>query len=295
MSATVKAYPDFPVIFTQLNYTLAAPNAAFWAGVEAFHKHLVALNDAGGTGYYYITPINPVPGVGVVSTFVMYTWFVNQTNTAILPPLFGPLISDITTAIGSAPALTVIPFPSMSSMYAAVFPGSDYEGYLGEIGSRLVSRDFVNSPGAPAKIANALSSLKLGPGDFIEGNVVGGGQVAANADIKNAVNPAWRKTLTHILFTRLWDTSTTFAQQAIIKANVTNDEVPILKSFEPGQMGAYLSEADANEPNFQQSFWGANYYKLFAIKAARDPNGLFISRKGVGSENWDDDGLCHTA
>ena len=37
---------------------------------------------------------------------------------------------------------------------------------------------------------------------------------------------------------------------------------------------------------------GPNYLELF-IKSARDPNGIFISRKGVGIENWDDQGLCN--
>ena len=296
MSATVKAYPDYPVIFTLTNYTLLSPDAAFWNGVEAFHNYLVPLSDNGGTGYYYITPIVPVPGIGNVSTFTLEMWFVNQTNPAVLAPLFTPLLAALQNATGTAPAFEAFPFPSMSSMYATLFTGSDDDaGALVQLGSRLVSRSFVNSPGAPAKIASGLSGLLLGPNDYIEGNVVAGGQVAANSNINSALNPAWRTTVVHLLFIRQWTANTTFAQQAVIKANITNNEVPILKSFEPGKMGAYLNEADANEPNFQQSFWGSNYVELYAIKAARDPNGLFISRKGVGSEGWDDDGLCHTS
>jgi hypothetical protein len=292
VSVTVKAHPDYPVIFTLTNYTLPAPNAAFWNGVEAFHNYLVPLNDNGGTGYYYITPISPVPGAGNVSTFELQMWFVNQTDPAILANLFDPLFAALQSATGIAPSFEVFQFPTMSSMYNTFFTGSDDDGLLVQLGSRLVSRSFVNSVGAPAKIASALSTIKLGPTDYIEGNVVAGGQVAANTNIDSALNPAWRKTVVHLLFTRQWTADTTFAQQAIIQANITNDEVPILKSFEPGQMGAYLNEADANETVFQESFWGSNYLKLLAIKSIRDPNGLFISRKGVGSENWDDDGLC---
>jgi hypothetical protein len=295
VSVTVQAYPDYPVIFTLTNYTLAAPNAAFWNGVEAFHKYLVLLNDNGGTGYYYITPISPVPGVGNVSTFALQMWFVNQTDPTVLANLFDPLLAALQSATGTAPNFEVFQFPTMSSMYNTFFTGSDYDGLLVQLGSRLVSRSFVNSPGAPAKIANALSTIKLGPTDYIEGNVVAGGQVAANTNIDSALNPAWRKTVVHLLFTRQWTADTTVAEQAIIKANITNDEVPILKSFEPGQMGAYLNEADANETDFQQSFWGSNYLKLLAIKSIWDPNGLFISRKGVGSEQWDDQGLCQSA
>lgn len=294
VSVTVKAYPDYPVTFTLTNFTLFSPNTAFWNGVEAFHKFLVPLNDNGGTGYYYITPINPVPGVGNVATFVLQMWFVNRTDTNQITAMFTPLLSALETATGTTPSFRIIPFGTMSSMYNTFFTGSDYSGLLVQLGSRLVSRAFVNSAGAASKIAKALSTIKLGPTDYIEGNVVAGGQVAANTDVDSALNPAWRKAVVHLLFTRQWTASTSVAQQAVIKANITNDEVPILKSFEPGQMGAYLNEADANEPNFQRSFWGSNYGELFAIKSIRDPNGVFISRKGVGSENWDDQGLCHT-
>ena len=294
VSVTVIAYPDYPVTFTLTNYTLPIPDTAFWDGVEAFHRHLVPLNDNGGTGYYYITPINPVAGIGDVSTFALQMWFVNQTNATTVTRMLDPLLSDLQNATGTAPAFDLIQFPTMSSMYNAFFTGSDYDGLLVQLGSRLVSRSFVNSPGAPAKIASALSSIKVGPTDYIEGNVVAGGQVAANSGIDSALNPAWRETVVHLLFTRQWTANTTVAQQAIIKSNITENEVPILKSFEPGKMGAYLNEADANETDFQQSFWGSNYERLFAIKSARDPQGLFIVRKGVGSEYWDDQGLCRS-
>ncbi len=298
VSATVKAYPNYPVIFTQTNFTLPSANAAFWRGVEAFHEFLVPLNDAGGTGYYYITPLSPVgPGGSEVATFVLYMWFVNATNaTATLGPLFPPLLAALANATGEAPSFEVVPFPSMTSMYTTIFTGSDVDGYLVQLGSRLVSRNFASSPGAPAQIAAGLRAIGsgLGPADYIEGNVVAGGQVAANASIASGLNPAWRSTVVHLLFTRQWTATTTPAEVTAITNNITHVQVPILKSFEPGQMGAYLNEADANEPDFQRSFWGDDYYRLYGIKAEYDPTGVFISRKGVGSEYWDDDGACHT-
>jgi hypothetical protein len=57
-------------------------------------------------------------------------------------------------------------------------------------------------------------------------------------------------------------------------------------------MGAYLNEANAYEKDFQSSFWGDNYNRLYKIKQKWDPTGLFITRSGVGSEDWDTEGLC---
>jgi hypothetical protein len=59
-------------------------------------------------------------------------------------------------------------------------------------------------------------------------------------------------------------------------------------------MGAYLNEADANEPNFQQAFWGDNYARLLEIKRKVDPNDAFWCTPCVGNERWEEVGdlLC---
>ncbi|MCI0748871.1 MAG: FAD-binding protein [Verrucomicrobia subdivision 3 bacterium] len=55
--------------------------------------------------------------------------------------------------------------------------------------------------------------------------------------------------------------------------------------------GSYVSESDFFENGWQQSFWGANYPRLAAIKNKYDPEGLFFVHHGVGSEHWSPDGF----
>ena len=55
--------------------------------------------------------------------------------------------------------------------------------------------------------------------------------------------------------------------------------------------GSYLNETDYFEENWQESFWGSNYKKLLAIKNTYDPDGLFFTHHGVGSEAWSADGF----
>lgn len=50
--------------------------------------------------------------------------------------------------------------------------------------------------------------------------------------------------------------------------------------------GAYVSEADPTEPDWQQTFWGAHYPRLLALKRKWDPAGVFWCRPCVGSELW---------
>ena len=47
-----------------------------------------------------------------------------------------------------------------------------------------------------------------------------------------------------------------------------------------------MGEADASEPDWQQSFYGENYERLLEIKGRWDPWGLFWANTGVGSEGW---------
>ncbi|HTV84275.1 MAG TPA: FAD-binding oxidoreductase [Dyella sp.] len=55
--------------------------------------------------------------------------------------------------------------------------------------------------------------------------------------------------------------------------------------------GAYVSESDYFQRDWQNAFWGANYARLAAAKRQYDPDGLFFVHHGVGSEHWSADGF----
>lgn len=55
--------------------------------------------------------------------------------------------------------------------------------------------------------------------------------------------------------------------------------------------GAYVSESNFFEEDWQHSYWGANYARLASIKKKYDPSGLFFVHNGVGSEEWSADGF----
>ena len=67
-----------------------------------------------------------------------------------------------------------------------------------------------------------------------------------------------------------------------------------LLKIAPGA-GSYVSESDFFESVWQQSFWGANYPRLAAVKKKYDPAGLFFVHHGVGSEDWSADGFTRLA
>ena len=55
--------------------------------------------------------------------------------------------------------------------------------------------------------------------------------------------------------------------------------------------GAYVSESNFFESDFQHAYWGKNFARLADVKKKYDPNGLFFVHNGVGSERWSPDGF----
>ena len=116
--------------------------------------------------------------------------------------------------------------------------------------------------------------------------------VAANVSrfggvTQNAVNPAWRGALVHVILTTpvgAVDGANVFASGKTDA--MTSTIVPSLEAFSPGG-GAYMNEADFRQANFQQAFFGDNYARLLEIKNRYDPQGFFYTVKAVGSEAWD--------
>jgi FAD/FMN-containing dehydrogenase len=55
--------------------------------------------------------------------------------------------------------------------------------------------------------------------------------------------------------------------------------------------GAYVSESNFFESDFQHAYWGKNFARLADVKKKYDPDGLFFVHNGVGSERWSPDGF----
>ena len=74
-------------------------------------------------------------------------------------------------------------------------------------------------------------------------------------------------------------------QQMAIRHNFTHGRMQRWRDISPGS-GAYLSESDRMEPNFQWSFYGSYYPKLLALKQKFDAKNVFWAATAVGSEFW---------
>jgi len=77
---------------------------------------------------------------------------------------------------------------------------------------------------------------------------------------------------------------------------MTDTLLPALEKLTPGG-GAYLSEGDFRQPDWQEVFYGSNYEELKKIKNKYDPHHMFYALTAVGSEYWTPDAagrLCRS-
>ncbi|MGH8295536.1 MAG: FAD-binding oxidoreductase [Steroidobacteraceae bacterium] len=62
-----------------------------------------------------------------------------------------------------------------------------------------------------------------------------------------------------------------------------------------GESGSYVNETNYFQQDWQHAFWGDHYARLAKIKQKYDPEGLFFTHHGVGSEGWSSDGFTRRA
>jgi len=164
------------------------------------------------------------------------------------------------------------------------------------ISSRLIPRTIFEDGDSASKLTDILydimiaNYLSLGEAEI---TILGtaGGTVAANAGIDASVNPAWRKALWHLVIgLGVADNATASEKATLLKS--LSLRMQMIRDITPGS-GAYVNEPDWNEPNWQQSFFGDSYPELRKIKDVYDPQGLFVCRQCVGSEDWSGDLNCH--
>lgn len=282
------------MVVAQIN--ISAPtseNTNYWPAVATFSSYLPRLEDVNCSGYNYMLPNLTFPGLGQVSAVAAVILCAERSNTTEVEALLKPMLDLIREMAGITVGLKLTAYPkTVPAVTSLLSGGSDTTGNIGILGSRLISRDLLLSKDGPTQLVNALSQLPANDAEPFIGHFIAGGQVARNGDqVDSALNPAWRRTALHLVWTRTWAPGASLEDVQTIKNQVTHQEVPIFSRLEPST-GAYLNEADANEANFQESFWGPNYARLRSIKQKWDATGLFITRKGVGSEDWDDTGLC---
>ncbi|KAJ3472158.1 hypothetical protein NLG97_g11237 [Lecanicillium saksenae] len=110
----------------------------------------------------------------------------------------------------------------------------------------------------------------------------------------NAVLPQWRRSIVTASLTVPWSFEVPFSDMVAAQDRITNEVQPLVEAATPGS-GAYMNEADFQQRNFQEVFFGTNYELLHKVKSRWDPNSMLYAISGVGSDQWEvkqDGRLC---
>jgi hypothetical protein len=67
-----------------------------------------------------------------------------------------------------------------------------------------------------------------------------------------------------------------------VRADITA-KTAVLRRLSP-ETGAYFNEADSEEVEWKESFFGGNYERLVRVKRMMDPRNVLWCRRCVGSE-----------
>jgi FAD/FMN-containing dehydrogenase len=273
-SVTIKVYKDMPV--AAASWTLDSSKIGkekFWAATKAFVDRANTHADAGTYSYLLLVP------TGSDFMLIMQPFFAPNQTAAQLNALLAPYLSKLTSLnIPFTPKITG--YPSFYPAWLASFPLESDPVPSSVLSSRLFPRsNFATETGRNTTFAVLRQSAEAGQ------PIIGFNMATRGTNPDNAVNPAWRNSVYHIITGVSIDPKSSVATINAARSAFTNGAMQKWRDVTPGS-GAYVNEADRLEPNWQQSFWGDKYERLLSIKKELDPRDTFWANRAVGSEGW---------
>ncbi|CAM1503621.1 Fc.00g012120.m01.CDS01 [Cosmosporella sp. VM-42] len=270
-SLTVRAHNVGKIGGAALQMTVAGiSKETFDEAVLKFHELMPAMIDQGASVIYYVT--NQV-------LVIMPITVVNSTGDFVREKVLGPFTDELARlGIKAAVSYSTLGFYEHYDTYSGPLP----YGHLGvsdyQFGGRLIPRSVIENDNESFQevIRNITANGVIAVGSA--------GTYKGYKGVSNAVLPQWRSSIMSMQIGTPWD-STNWDKMLADQKRITNEYVPLLTSVTPGA-GAYLNEADFNQPSWEETFYGANWVKLSLIKKKWDPTSVFYNFKGVGSDAW---------
>ncbi|CAG8955600.1 hypothetical protein HYFRA_00009555 [Hymenoscyphus fraxineus] len=294
-SMVVKAFKDVRTTVGSFSWGLEDGDVierteVFWEGVRRYFSRFGEFTGEGMAGEWYVLPVGDVTGKGGGRlVFEIRQFFAVGKSMVETQMILQPWLEEM-EGLGITITKKMQEFPSYYEAYYWTDKprtGGSYMPPTISYASRLVPRENFDKNGKLDETINVLRDL-VNQNHSINGyqyspTLSVGKPVGADG---NAVHPAWRTALSHIIVFVTWDADATKEEQMRIRrrfADVT------MKPFREvtSQGGSYANEADRLENGWQESFFGGNYGRLVEVKGRVDPGGVFWSVNGVGSEGWE--------
>ncbi|KAJ4383141.1 hypothetical protein N0V85_008475 [Neurospora sp. IMI 360204] len=274
ISMTIKTFPDAKVGGATLSfYSAENPTDKFYAAIDAFHSALPDMVAAGTMVVYYFTS-----SFFMIAPMTAYAKSEEEVKNIMAPYLETLDTMGVNYTAGYSETET---YYDHYNQYFGPLPTGNIKVGIAQYGGRLIPVDTVkNNATAFAKTARFIAESGV---TFIG---VGTDVSAFGKDNQNAVLPAWRKALVHATLTTPWSFEPEDWDKMLENQDLMTDVImPAIEDATPGS-GAYMNEANFQQPDFQHQFFGSNYDNLMCIKKKYDPTNFFYATAAVGSEAW---------
>jgi hypothetical protein len=300
LSATLKAYPTQPVLkhslaIEPLNTDISAPlnisaavlskyptlSDAGFSGIGQLER-IVGAKPAYSHSFGKLLAINSSSS-NSSSEIQRAISLVNEELVAFLSPVNGTIFSitstfqkydtfqDYFNSEGRAAPASNNPSPIIVSRFFDKNSLSNNQRNLTSMLEAIFPQD--------ASQIQAIASV-------LELCLVGGGEVLTPQP-NTAVHPGWRNT--YVLAENFDAPPTDSGLEGVrqVRNYATSEKLKAMKDAAPG-LGTYLNEADPDDPDWREEFYGNQYNWLKSVKQKYDPDEVFWCYRCVGSEGWEE-------
>ncbi|KAJ9646746.1 hypothetical protein H2204_000438 [Knufia peltigerae] len=169
------------------------------------------------------------------------------------------------------------------SIAARLTPGGVFEA----LSTRLIPRTLFETNSTIADLVNAtIQGIRISNEIVPDGGSFTQLIMTTPVNVQNgnttSANPAWRSALWHLIMTGGWTEKLSASKEKALQESWL-DTVEPLKRLTPGG-GCYLNECSYLEPEWQSTYFGANYPELVRVKDKYDPTHFFDCWKCIGWE-----------
>lgn len=267
VSMTSRAHPEAMVGGATFAVTPDDPDQVYDV-IDAFHAALPDIVDSGVMIIYFF-------GKGFFQSPAVTAY--GKTKEEV-EEILQPFVDSLASL-----NITLKPtFTQFSSYY------EHYDNYWGPLpagniqvgttlfGGRLIPRSVLPDFGPTAHKLVDMGVTFIGVGTDVS---------AFGKHHANAVLPQWRESIVQSSLTLPYSFDVPFEDMIAAQNRITNEVQPLVDAATPGA-GAYMNEADFQQPDWQETFFGTNYPALRLIKKKYDPEDLLYATIAVGSEEW---------
>ncbi|KIJ49487.1 hypothetical protein M422DRAFT_160609 [Sphaerobolus stellatus SS14] len=282
-SVTVIAHPNFPVTVANISFTSDdISQEAYWDALRSFQANAPNFTDQ---------------GIAITS---FYSASLFRIGPLVAPKLSGSQVEAILEPFLTRLRMLGITYTEFSiTSYSNFMDAYDNTGFDEiqvanfQLGGWILPRSLFESTSTSFdRMIQVLRNITDQGGSIYD--IVMRPPSELPHSVPKAILPAWRSSQKFLVTLLPWNDTATEEQIFNDRKKITFDLDAPLRDLAP-ESGTYLNEADSDEPNWQNAFYGSNYPKLLEIKDKWDADELLYGATAVGGDRWaeDQDGrLC---